>query len=113
MLDGNGLERRELVDAGVVDQDIEPAIRLLGFGKEPLDVVRLGDIGLNGECFAALLLNAFDDGVRASLAACVIDYDRRALRRQMLGNGRSDSLGGSRNDSYFVLQLAHDFLLPA
>jgi hypothetical protein len=26
---GDSLERRELVDAGVVDQDVEPAVRLL------------------------------------------------------------------------------------
>ena len=38
------LERGELVDAGVVDQDVEPAERLLRLGEQAPDVGLLGDV---------------------------------------------------------------------
>ena len=54
VLGGHVLERRELVDAGVVDQDVEPAERLLRLGEEPLDVGLLGHVRLHRDGLAAL-----------------------------------------------------------
>jgi len=38
VLVGDALERGELVDAGIVHQDVEPAERLLRLGEQALDV---------------------------------------------------------------------------
>ncbi len=54
VLAGDAIEGRELVDAGIVHQDIELAELLLGFGKQPLDVGLLGHVGLDGDRLAAL-----------------------------------------------------------
>ena len=53
---GDGFERRELVDAGVVHQDVELAERLLGLREEPPDVGFLGEVGLHRDRLAALAL---------------------------------------------------------
>ena len=56
VLRGDGLERRELVNAGVVHQHVELSVGGLGLGEETFDVVRFGDVGLHGDRFAALLV---------------------------------------------------------
>ena len=62
------LERGELVDAGVVDEDVELAERLLRLGEEPPDVGLLGDVGLHGDGLAALASDLGDDAVGPFLA---------------------------------------------
>ena len=47
-----------------------------------------------------------DDFVRARFAGRVVDDDRRAFRRQMLGDGRADAFGRARDDR----DLAVEFL---
>jgi hypothetical protein len=48
------LDRSELIDAGVVDEDVKPAERFLRLGKEALNVVLIGDVRLDGDGFAPL-----------------------------------------------------------
>ena len=43
-----------------------------------------------------------DDLVRARFAGSVIDDNRRAFRRQMVGDGRADAFGRARDDRDFT-----------
>ena len=56
MLFGDFFERRRLVNAGVVHQDVEPAERLLRFGEQSLDLGLLGHIRLHRDGLPALLV---------------------------------------------------------
>ena len=54
MLGGHFLQRGELVNAGVVDQDVEPPERPLGLGKQSLNIGLVGHIGLHGHGLPAV-----------------------------------------------------------
>ena len=53
VLFGDGFDRRELVDAGVVDQDVEAAELLDGCVDDALRLGGLGDVAADGDGFAA------------------------------------------------------------
>ena len=88
---GNRFEGRELVNAGVIHQNVQLSIRSLGLGEEARDVPRFGDVGLDGDGLAAFLSDARDHGIGAGLAGGVIDNDRRAFRSEMLSDRSADS----------------------
>src|SRR4051812_18398488 len=69
MLGGNSLQRRKLVDAGIVHKNIELSERFLRFSKKAANVIELGYIGLNCERFPVGPSYAFDDCLRAGLTA--------------------------------------------
>src|SRR5207244_2671052 len=102
-------EGQKLVDAGVVDQDIEPAECLLRLGKQTLDLCRLREIGLHGDCLAPAVRNLGNDAVGVRFARSIVDNNGRALGRQMLGDGGADPLGRASHNRDFVLKLAHLF----
>ena len=60
-------ERCELVDAGVVYQNIEPAECFPGLREKAFDVFLLRNISLDGDRFSAALGNFVNDLVRALL----------------------------------------------
>ncbi len=68
MLFGDGFQRGELVDARIVDEDIELPVGRLGGGKELIDLRFLGDVRADGNGLAARLGDFGDDAVRAFLA---------------------------------------------
>src|SRR4030095_13941637 len=70
---GELLERGELVDAGVVDQDVETAEGLLRLGAEAIDLLRLRHVGRHRERPAALARDVGDHAVGALLAGGVVD----------------------------------------
>ena len=72
---GHLLERRELVDAGVVDQDVEPAECLLAFGKQALDVRLLRYVTLHGDGLAPAAHDLRHHTLGALLAGRVVDDD--------------------------------------
>ena len=49
----DGSDGLEVVDAGVVDEDVDLAVGLFGLGEELLDVFELGDVALDGDGLAA------------------------------------------------------------
>src|SRR5207249_4690085 len=63
----DGIEGRELVNARVVHQHIKPSVSGLSLGEETFNVVRPGDVRLNGHRCASLFLDAADDSVGAGL----------------------------------------------
>ena len=75
VLGGDGFEGAELVDAGVVDQDVELAVGLDGGVDDGLRVGGLGDVAFDGYGFAAGLGDGVDDFVGAGFAGGVVDDD--------------------------------------
>jgi hypothetical protein len=98
------LERREFIDAGVVDQDVELAIGRLRLGEQALDVLGLEHVGLDGGCFAPFFSNATDHGVGPGLGAGKVHDHRRSLGGQMLGDRGPNSLRGASDDGDFAFK---------
>jgi len=91
---GDAFERRELVDAGIVHQNVQLARRLFWFLREEADDVGcLRDVGLHGDGFAALGGDLLHDAIGAFLAGGVIDDDGGALSGKRDGDRRADSFG--------------------
>ena len=86
--------RRELVDTGVVHQDIEPPKRILCLGKEPLDVILLCHVGLHRDCFSAALRNFIHHAICAFFRGGIVHDDIRAFCGQLFGDFGADSLRG-------------------
>jgi len=79
---GSGFEGGELIDARVVDEDVELTKGFYGLGEKARDVGLLGDVALHGDGFAALGGDFFDNLVGAFLAGRIIDSRLRHLQRQ-------------------------------
>ena len=108
-LGADRLQRRKLIDAGIVHEDVELSERLLRLGEEVASVLGLGDVGLHGDGFPTRLPNALDDCLCPGLAGGLIDHDGRTGARQVLGNRRTDSFRRARDHSDLPLQfLRHD-----
>ena len=101
---GHTFQRRELIDAGIVDQNVELAIGFARFREEMLDISGFSDIALDRDGLAALGSDGRDRFVSAFLAGSVIDDDLRAFRRQMLGDGRANALGCTSDDRDFSFE---------
>ena len=107
---GDLVEGREGVDAGVVDEDVEAAVRLFGLGEEFGDVGLPGDVALDGDGLAACGGDVGDDLVGSGLAGGVVDDDAGAGGGEGLGDAGSDALGRAGDDCYLIGELAHLYL---
>jgi hypothetical protein len=98
---GEGAHRERRVEAGVVDEDVDPTTLVDGLLDHPLDVGLVGDV--SGQADAAV--------ERARRYFCVLevgDDDSRALRRQAVGDCIADSLRGAGHDRDLALErVAH------
>ena len=99
--------RRELVDARVVDQDVEAAEILDGGVDDALRFRCLGNITTDSDSLAAGCCDRIDDGSRAGLARRVIDHHRRACSGERLGDGGPDTFGCACDHCYLTLEFAH------
>src|SRR6516164_412945 len=107
VLFGDILERGELVDAGVVDQNVQPAEDRLRLREETPDLRRSRYVCLDGDGPSALACDLGDHTVGAVLAGGIVDDNRGALSRQLLGDGGADLLGRADDNRHGVLALAH------
>ena len=76
LLFGNALDRRELVDAGIVDQNIEMPVLLDRGVDNALRGRSLGNVARDGDGFAAGFGDVCDDLIGPGFARGVIDDDR-------------------------------------
>ena len=90
-------QRLELIDAGVVDQDVEPAEGFFGFGEETADVGLIGEVGLHGDGLAAVALDLTHNAVGTVLARAVVDDDGGALGGEVQRDRGADPLGRPRD----------------
>ena len=107
MLFGDVFERREFVDAGVVDEHVEAAVGFFGFGEEAGDVGLFGDVGLDGDGFAAVGGDFGDDFVGAGFAGGVVDDDGGAFGGERFGDGCADAFGGAGDDRDLIFEFGH------
>jgi hypothetical protein len=79
VLFGEGLDRQELVDAGVVDEDVEVAELLDSCVDDALSPGGLRDIATDGDGFATRGGDGRNHLIRTSLAGGIVDDDGGAL----------------------------------
>src|SRR2546422_909049 len=72
-------QRRELIDPGVVDEDVERAERLPGLREQAPNLRFLRDIGLYGERLAAVLSNLGHDTIGTFSTGGKVDDHSRSL----------------------------------
>jgi hypothetical protein len=108
---GEAVDGREAVDAGVVDQDVDLAVGLLGFGEEALDLGDFGDIALHSDGLSTFRGDVGDNLIRALAAGCIVDDDFGAGGSKVAGNLCADALGRAGDDGDLPLKLAHGVLL--
>jgi hypothetical protein len=89
---GDFFQRDELVNASVIDQDVDLAERFLCFSEQSLDVCLPGDVALDGDCFSAALTDLVYNSVRIVFCGGVVNNYRCALRREIFRDARADSL---------------------
>ena len=107
LLFGDGLDGGELVDAGVVDENVETAEVLDGRVDDALGFGGLGDVAADGDGLATGGGDGGDDGFGAGLAGGVVDDDGCAFGGERLGDGGADTLGCAGDDCDFACELAH------
>ena len=73
----------------------------------------MGDVGLDGDGFAALFDDFGDDFVRACLAGGIVDYDRGAFGSERFGDACADAFGGAGYDGDLIFKFGHLFSLCA
>jgi hypothetical protein len=98
------LDRGHLVNACVVDEDVELAERSLRFGEHTVNVRLLRDVRLNCDGLAAAAGYFGDDLVCARFAGGVVDDHGRAFGRELFGDGGSDVFGCACDDSDFAAE---------
>ena len=98
--------RREVEDAGVVDQDVEAAEMRYGGGDRRVDRSLFGDVELDPE---GVRPEGGGDGLGARFVQ-VGDDDLRAFLHVALRDGLADAARGAGDDCNFVPDL-HDSLL--
>src|SRR5580658_6195283 len=92
-----------LLDAGVVDDDVQLAECLDGFVNEVFDLIRLRDIGGNGQAPSAEAGNFFFRVGGNSGVADIVDDYRGAFAGEPDGDCFADAGCGARHDSYLAL----------
>ena len=102
------LDRRELVDARVVDEDVELAVALDRGLDDPARVVGLGHVAADGDRLAAVGGDGRHDGLRPGLAGGVVDDHRGTLGGERLGDGGADALGRAGDHCNLAGEPAHD-----
>src|SRR4029077_18088848 len=110
VLFGEGIDGEELVNAGVVHEDVEVAEVLDGCVHEALSLGGLRDIATDGDGFATGGGDGGDHSIRTSLAGGVVDDDGGAFGGERFGDGGSDTLGCAGDDCDFTCELAHIYI---
>jgi hypothetical protein len=95
--------------AGVVEENVEAAERVLGFGEEQIDVARLADIGGNRQRLDAELFD-FGDGFFERLLAAAGDDDGVAILCERKRRGFADAGAAAGDEGDFLRW--HFKLLP-
>ncbi len=100
-------DARQLHDAGIVDQHVDPAERRLRRVEHAGDRRRVADIRLGRDGAAAGRLDLAHQCLGFRRAARIIDDDGEAIRRQPLGDRGTDAPRGAGDDRYLVRISVH------
>jgi hypothetical protein len=99
-------KRFEVVDTGVVNQDVDLPERLLCFSEQTLDIFLLRDVALNGDRFSAALANFVNDFVSIRFRGCLINDHSRAFGGELFGDTRADSFRRTGYNRDFICQFS-------
>src|SRR5581483_5290005 len=91
-------------DAGIVDEDVDPAPLLEDLVDHRLDVARVGDVHLEIERAAAELLDR-GDGLFGAPGIQIGDDDVGASLREGFGNGAADALRRAGDDGMLAVKV--------
>src|SRR5262245_20052095 len=110
MLRGHIFKWGEIVNAGVVYQDVQLVEFFVCFGKQPLDVGWIGNVGLDGHSRAAVFGDFIYNTIGCFPARRIVDNDGCAFSREVLSDGGTNSLRGTVvNCSLAEKVLGHDY----
>ena len=99
----NIADRSEFINAGIVDQNVEPPVIRDRSIDNALRVTGFGDIALYGYSFAAGVGDCGNYCIRARLARRVVHHNRCSLRCDCLSDGGSNTFGSAGNDCDFSI----------
>ena len=104
MLRRDGLERRELVNARVVDEDVDRTERLHGLRDDAFHVFGIGQVAVHGDSFATLGDDGGDHAVGGLFAGAVVDGNRRTLGREPGGDFGTNAFGCAGHERNFAFE---------
>ena len=96
------LEREQFKDAGVIDENVQFAIRLNGFIHQMLQIFFFHHITGDEDGFATMGFNFLEHG-SAALFIAAVNYDLGAFFCEQKGTMFPDAGGGSGDQYDFVL----------
>src|SRR5829696_7502066 len=111
VVDGEFPERAVDVDPSVVDQDVYPVEPLQCLIYELLGLLRVRDVGLNGDRLSTALRDLVDHFFGRLLAPGVVDDDFGSSTSQLLRYGFAQTPARARHDDNGFFQGAHAILL--
>jgi hypothetical protein len=108
-LQADVLDRAEVTDAGVVEQDVEPAVRLQRALDHRSPVVLRRDVVVLERRVVTELAQVLDHELALGVLD-IGDHHRRAFVRESVSRGLADATGATGHDRDPALQSAHDIL---
>ena len=106
MLRRDRVDGQELHESGVGEDDVHHAFFVCDGAVEPVEIVQIGDVALNGRHVAADLAPRLVEFGSPATG----DEDVRALGDEPPGRCQADPAAAAGNDRYLVLQLHAAFL---
>ena len=85
------LQRKKLVDAGVINEDIKPAEGFFRFGKETFNFGLFSHVSADSDRLSTLFCNFVHDAIGSFLARGVVNHHGRAFGSEMFGDRSPDS----------------------
>src|ERR1700686_1775907 len=101
------LDWRELINARVIDQDVNPTVILYRCIDDGLCIRSLGNITLDRDGSTTRFGDGSDNIVSPRFTGRIIYDYRRAFRRQCLHDSRSDAFGRPGNDCHLTCESTH------
>jgi hypothetical protein len=94
----------ELVEPGIVDEDVDRTERLHGRGHDFFHIAGVGEIAVHGSGFAALGGDRCDHALGRRFAGAVVDGDRRTLGGEANRDLGADTLGCAGYQRHFAFK---------
>jgi hypothetical protein len=105
LLEGHLRQGRLAARAGVVDQDVEPAVALDRLAHQPLDGRRVGHVGHAKSGPAARVFDQVHGLLRHLDRSVDVDHDGRATGRQVARDSAADVARAARDQRHLALEL--------
>jgi len=103
------VHRRDMLDAGVVDQDVQPPELTHGVSDQVLDLLRLGHVGgMVADGGVGPGLQGLTLGLDLRRIAQAVEHDVDPLLGQSRGEGLADAAGGARDHRHMTLEFVVD-----